>query len=87
MSYSLIYDLLLIIPVIAFTFGVAPRGAKAFVLAVLYCAPIVYFFLGSSAINWIPLALGWLFIVMDRALAESCRAVLAVKAQQKMSST
>jgi hypothetical protein len=87
MSYSLIYDLLLIIPVIAFTFGVAPRGAKAFVLAVLYCAPIVYFFLGSSAINLTPIALAWLFVVIDRALAESCGAVLAVKAQQKMSST
>ena len=45
MSYSLIYDLLLIIPVIAFTFGrVAPKRARSHFSD---CAPILYFFLGK----------------------------------------
>jgi hypothetical protein len=69
MSYSLIYDLLLIIPVIAFTLGV--RGAQVSALAFLYCAPILYFFMGSGAINLSPIALGWLFVAIDRSCPES----------------
>lgn len=82
MSYSLIYDLLLILPVIVLASGVVLRGPQASALAVLYCAPIVYFFLGSSAINLTPIALAWLFIAIDRASPESYRTVVDVKAQQ-----
>jgi hypothetical protein len=84
MSYSLIYDLLLIIPVIAFTFGV--RGAQASALAFLYCAPILYFFLGSGAINLSPIALGWLFVAIDRSCPESYGTVVDLKTENISSS-
>jgi hypothetical protein len=84
MSYSLIYDLLLIIPVIAFTFGA--RGAQAIALAFLYCAPILYFFLGSGAINLSPIALGWLFVAIDRAYPKRYGTVIDLKTENISSS-
>ena len=84
MSYSLIYDLLLIIPVIASTFGV--RGAQASALAFLYCAPILYFFLGSGAINLSAIALGWLFVAIDRACPDSYGSVVDLKTENISSS-
>jgi len=71
MSYSLIYDLLLIIPVIVLVSGVALRGFHASALAFLYCAPIFYFFLGSNTLNVSAIALGWLFVTMNRTRLRS----------------
>jgi glycosyl transferase family 87 len=66
MSYSLIYDLLLIMVVIALAPWSVLRSAQASALAFLYCAPVFYLFLGSGAINLSPIALGWLFITINR---------------------
>jgi len=66
MSYALVYDLLLIILVIALTSGPWLRGTHASALAFLYCAPIFYFFLGYGSINFSAIALGWLFVTMNR---------------------
>ena len=84
MSYSLIYDLLLIIPIIAFTFGV--RGPQPIALAFLYCAPILYFFLGSGTINLSPIALGWLFVAIDRAYPKRYGTVIDLKTENISSS-
>jgi hypothetical protein len=71
MSYSLIYDLLLIILVVALAPAPRQRGAQAIPLAFLYCAPIVYFFVGDGTINLSPIALGWLFASLHRTRLKS----------------
>jgi len=85
MSYSLIYDLLLITLVIALVPGTLQRGVHAIPVVFLYCAPILYFFIGDGTINLSPIALAWLFVAMDRTALEGFGAV-RVQAQQNVPS-
>jgi len=86
MSYSLIYDLLLITLVIALVPGTLQRGVHAIPVVFLYCAPILYFFIGDGAINLSPIALGWLFIAIDQRCRDRYGTIVDVKVQQNISS-
>ena len=86
MSYSLIYDLLLIIIVIALAPGPLSRGLRASPLAFLYCAPILYFFVGDGTINLSPIALGCLFLVIDQGCLDGYETIVDLKVQQNISS-
>ena len=86
MSYSLIYDLLLIMLVIALVPGPRQRGSHAIPVAFLYCAPILYFFVGNDAINLSPIALGWLFVAIAWGYSESYETVVDPKVQHNSSS-
>jgi hypothetical protein len=86
MSYSLIYDLLLIILVVALAPAPRQRGAQAIPLAFLYCAPIVYFFVGDGTINLSPIALGWLFLAIYQGCQDGYGTIVGLKVQQNIAS-
>ena len=87
MSYSLIYDLLLIMLVIALLPGARQRAVRAIPIAFLYCAPLLYFFVGNGAINLSPIALGWLFVAIAWGYPQSYGSVVEPKVQPNISSS